>query len=41
MALERFIKNYADEEDDGVVELSQMSQPDDLLDYKLYKLNDK
>ena len=29
MALERFIKNYADEEDDGVVELSRITQPDD------------
>ncbi|MER2010276.1 MAG: hypothetical protein ABS939_22815 [Psychrobacillus sp.] len=38
MALERFINNYADEEDDGLVELSQITQPDDLLDYKLYNL---
>ena len=38
MALERFIKNYADEEDEGIVELSQITQPDDLLDYKLYNL---
>lgn len=37
MALERFISNYADEDDD-VVELSQMTQPEDLLDFKLYNL---
>ncbi|MGE7948159.1 hypothetical protein [Lysinibacillus sp. NPDC093688] len=37
IALERFISNYADEDDD-VVELSQMTQPEDLLDFKLYNL---
>lgn len=37
MALERFISTYA-EEDDDVVELSQITQPEDLLDYKLYNL---
>lgn len=37
MALERFIKTYA-EEDDDVVELSQITQPEDLLDFKLYNL---
>lgn len=37
MALERFIKTYA-EEDDDVVELAQMTQPEDLLDFKLYNL---
>lgn len=37
MALERFISNYA-EEDEDVVELSQMTQPEDLLDFKLYNL---
>lgn len=37
MALERFIKTYAEEEDD-VVELAQMTQPEDLLDFKLYNL---
>lgn len=37
MALERFIGTYA-EEDDDIVELSQITQPEDLLDYKLYNL---
>jgi len=37
MALERFISNYADE-DDGGVELLQLAQPEDLLDFKLYNL---
>ncbi|GEK34516.1 hypothetical protein [Kurthia sibirica] len=37
MALERFISTYA-EEDDDVVEISQITQPEDLLDYKLYNL---
>lgn len=37
MALERFISTYA-EDDDDVVELSQITQPEDLLDYKLYNL---
>lgn len=37
MALERFISTYA-EEDDDVVELSQMTQPEDFLDFKLYNL---
>ncbi|HDR7774376.1 hypothetical protein JOY40_14925 [Bacillus tropicus] len=37
IALERFIKTYADEDDD-VVELTQITQPEDLLDYKLYNL---
>ena len=37
MALERFIHNYA-EEDEDVVELSQLTQPEDLLDFKLYNL---
>lgn len=37
MALERFVQNYA-EEDDDVVELSQITQPEDLLDFKLYNL---
>ena len=37
MALERFISNYA-EEDEDVVELAQMTQPEDLLDFKLYNL---
>ena len=37
MALERFISNCA-EEDEDVVELTQMTQPEDLLDFKLYNL---
>lgn len=37
LALERFIKTYAEENDD-VVELSQITQPEDHLDYKLYNL---
>lgn len=37
MALERFISNYA-EEDEDLVELSQITQPEDLLDFKLYNL---
>ncbi|MFT9817780.1 hypothetical protein [Lysinibacillus sp. NPDC056185] len=37
IALERFISTYADEDDD-VVELPQMTQPEDLLDFKLYNL---
>jgi len=37
MALDRFIKTYA-EEDDDVVELAQITQPEDLLDFKLYNL---
>ena len=37
MALERFIGTYA-EEDDDIVELLQITQPEDLLDYKLYNL---
>lgn len=37
MALERFIKTYADDGED-IVELSQMTAPDDLLDFKLYNL---
>lgn len=37
MALERFVQSYADEDDD-LVELLQIPQPEDLLDFKLYNL---
>ncbi|MTD31697.1 hypothetical protein [Planomicrobium sp. YIM 101495] len=37
MALERFVQNYS-EEDDELVELTQIMQPEDLLDFKLYNL---
>lgn len=37
MALERFVQSYADENDD-LVELTQIPQPEDLLDFKLYNL---
>lgn len=37
MALERFVQSYADEDDD-LVDLTQIPQPEDLLDFKLYNL---
>lgn len=37
IALDRFIKTYAEDEED-VVELAQITPPDDLLDFKLYNL---
>lgn len=37
MALERFVQSYSDEDDD-LVELTQIPQPEDLLDFKLYNL---
>ena len=37
IALERFIVSYAEEDEESVL-LSDISQPDDLLDFKLYNL---
>ena len=37
VALERFIQTYS-EEDDDIVELLQITQPENLLDFKLYNL---
>ena len=37
IAIERFIKNYAEEDEDWV-DISQILTPDDLLDFKLYNL---
>ena len=37
IAIERFIKNYSEEDEDWV-DISQILAPDDLLDFKLYNL---